>query len=332
MPTLILDTNVWTYIAKADEGDALRALARGNDIEVVVPPSMLMEALKTRDLSIRRMIVRAMTAPGWTHPPTEALQEAVEFVLEVRRCRPEWCRSHVNEDRVAALSRFWTEKIWKAARRAPERWAEAHHSVENQASQAVLDVQTHNRDALTGKQLEAGLLDRFVDTEDLPEAFRNAAPGTRAELWRFVNEQYYWTNLVHFLGRRRAGAVEDTSVLDWIEPYLDVDRISVDRESFIRFWLLEVARENVPRNWMRWAVEHAQLRRKLALSNGVDSQHTSYLFGIDYFATADKRFIDALDTVRRVSPRPFADTWRIIEQDGPIVPQLERLLAARDPR
>jgi hypothetical protein len=46
---IALDTNLWSYIAGKSEAASFGALVRTRGLEVVLPPSMLLEALQTKN-------------------------------------------------------------------------------------------------------------------------------------------------------------------------------------------------------------------------------------------------------------------------------------------
>jgi len=56
-----LDTNVWTFVAEADEARAFSRLARRRQWQVILPPATLLEASRTRKGGLRRRILKAMT-------------------------------------------------------------------------------------------------------------------------------------------------------------------------------------------------------------------------------------------------------------------------------
>jgi hypothetical protein len=75
---------------RGGEADAFEELARATRIGIVVPPSVLLEVMKTPDPRALPQIVDAVTrgARDWTHPPTEARQLAEEVVSEIRSSEP----------------------------------------------------------------------------------------------------------------------------------------------------------------------------------------------------------------------------------------------------
>lgn len=69
-----LDTNIWSRLAERGEVDRFEELEDALGFQLVIPPSTLMEALRTRDPSLRDQIVQAITSRGRTriHVSSEA--------------------------------------------------------------------------------------------------------------------------------------------------------------------------------------------------------------------------------------------------------------------
>src|SRR3712207_4224355 len=61
-----LDTNVWSYIAIRDEVARFEELEDARNLRLVIPPSTLIEALRTPQPTVRDQIIAAMTSRGDT--------------------------------------------------------------------------------------------------------------------------------------------------------------------------------------------------------------------------------------------------------------------------
>jgi hypothetical protein len=85
------------------------------------------------------------------------------------------------------------------------------------------------------------------------------------------------------------------------------------------------------RNWIREAIQFAQLAWKVGSGNPRDAQHASFLFDTDLLVTADKRYHLTLDLVRRWTIVPFANVARIVvpdPRDRSVVAEIENVLTA----
>jgi hypothetical protein len=119
---------------------------------------------------------------------------------------------------------------------------------------------------------------------------------------------------------------EDTTFADWIDAYVDLNRLRTSRADFTRLWLYDVDRGAMPRNWIRWATRLAQSTVKVTGGNPTDEQHSSYLIDGDLFLSADARYVEVLELVRADAPFPMAES-RLVSGNRNI-PILDRICAA----
>ena len=76
---------------------------------------------------------------------------------------------------------------------------------------------------------------------------------------------------------------------------------SQKNRSWNHLWLHEVEIDEVPRAWLRWAVEFLQGLRKVTSGTPVDNQISTYLIDADVFLTSDRAFVDIVTKVREAS-------------------------------
>ena len=312
---LALDTNVWTLIADRDEAKGFARWCRSRGITVVVPPATLLEISRTKDPIRRARILAAATTPPRIHPRTEAAEESAEFIEEIRRLRPSWLREKpINLAHFENLDRLWTRKVPRFAKYEPDVLGEMTRTTESgrleYEQEAVVNSQRSRQDALRaqGREVNLGNLhDTWVSPADEADAaYWTPLPASgRIEEWRFQNAVVYWSALQQpatygkTLGR-------DTTRADWIDPFVDLGALRQDHADFNRLWFEEIAAERVLRNWLRWAVQLAQVKFRLGRGNATDEQQAAYLPDCDVYATADRRFHLALEAVARQAPRSIA--------------------------
>ncbi|MGA8726235.1 MAG: hypothetical protein WB565_14475 [Acidimicrobiales bacterium] len=159
----------------------------------------------------------------------------------------------------------------------------------------LLLVQQENRDAIRA----SGLLGVFPD-------ILSEFGGRQAPAWAFQSADVWWNELFSPSAHWIVAGVRNT-FRDWTEPYLDLDAIRRDKDSFYSMWCDDAQSVEAPRNWMRWAVGFVQLGWKLSRSNGVDNQIASYLYDVDVFVTTDSRFAGVLKVTTAVAPKLPAD-------------------------
>lgn len=87
---VLLDTNVWGYVADAGAVDDMRKAARSSSTDILACPAVAIELLATRAPSARKARLDAITRSCWTRLMPEAFTSAEEFLGEVRRLRPQW--------------------------------------------------------------------------------------------------------------------------------------------------------------------------------------------------------------------------------------------------
>ena len=82
-PRVLLDTNIWRYVADAKSAGMLISIARSGKYHIQIAPAVLYETLRIRDHALRATIVKAMTNERLSRLMTEAYSESME-ILSVR--------------------------------------------------------------------------------------------------------------------------------------------------------------------------------------------------------------------------------------------------------
>jgi hypothetical protein len=123
--------------------------------------------------------------------------------------------------------------------------------------------------------------------------------GEPFEAWRGFGESTWWQQLI---------LRQDQTSLDWLEPWLDLNRIRTERSRWVHFWTRECSAERLPREWLRWAMREVQALRKFTPGTPVDNQICTYLFDHDIFLTSDRAFADCVEVIRPQAPAALAST------------------------
>jgi hypothetical protein len=332
-----LDTNVWSYIGVREESRDFEELEDRLNIEVVIPPSSLIEVVRTTDPVIRQQILRAITSRGGrrVHLLSEARLEADELVAELGRARPNWKRPTPNLGRLRELDTFWTRRVYQVAQRDPDSLATNEKRIE--VDEYLTEVQQETQTRARASDFDATQAEPYAYPDGDPSGDNSIGwDGGPVRLWRMQNAHMWWNQLT-IVPRRRIirGSTRirfDTTYFDWIDPRIDTAAIARDRESWNRFWYYEADRMAMPRNWIREVVPFAQLVWKIGSGNPRDAQHATYLFDTDLFITADKRYRMTLELVRQWTSVPFADVARIDVPDQEtalLVAQIENAVMNR---
>lgn len=325
---VVLDTNLWSYVADADASSHLENLFRAAQITVVMPPSTLVEVVRTPPAEPRNRIIAALMAGQRQRLPSEAQSECAEFVNEIRRCRPRWLRRFPDTARVASLEGFWTKRIWREAAADSQRLHDYQRG-QRPVHDYLLAVQRRDRAEVvrTAASLRPLTALQVTAANGTPETVLRGWDGQAVEAWRLASRDVYWHQLA-VVGGRAVLTGEDTTIADWVGAYVDLRALRADATDFTQLWLRDVSLDAMPRNWLRWAVTIAQTQYKVTGGNAADQQHSSYLLDCDIFLSADATFIQVLNDVRGDAPFTMAKP-ALVPGDAsvPIVERIEHALA-----
>ena len=338
---VVLDTNVWSWLADLDLGSTMAELEEATGINLVVPPSVLLEVLRTPNERAREQIVQVLTQRTRSHPPPEAYFESEELVAEVRRCRAGWLRARPMTDRLPPLLNFWTKGLWVQAKRNSAAVACRLASMEEslgfgQQLDRLVQTEKVNRRmfleqgfSATGEWVTALHVD--VGSADLDEhpTIREGWGGRPVEAWRVEASDLFWRELT-VVPRRRHRTGEDSTFADWCLPWLDRYLMSNDRADWNRFWYYDVEMRNMPRNWLRTYVRLAQYGTKVGSGNPVDEQHSSYLVDADLLISADRRYCSVLESLAKFAPVPIASARLVRDKCHGLVEEIGRIVASSE--
>ena len=119
---ILLDSNVWRYVANQNAGAALEECALRSYVQLVVAPALVFEARGLRDDPVRKEILKLLAQPAWTRLMPEAFLEAQEIKTAIRRLRPEWLIPNPDLTEVNALELDWR-------RNNGGFWSRAHNDI-----------------------------------------------------------------------------------------------------------------------------------------------------------------------------------------------------------
>lgn len=309
-----LDTNLWSYIGDEAQSSAFEALVADRNLQVVVPPSTLLEVLRIPVADPRRRIIAALSGRDHHRLASEAQLESQEVVAEARRLRPAWCRSMPDTAKLASLTAAWTKRIWRIARSQPEvlheyltRDLRIHDYVTQKQREQRLEVIRTGFDVTSVSTLKASA------TSDASPEYLAGWDGAPVDVWRLHTRDLFWHQLATVPARAWLTG-DDTTYADWTGAWLDLGCLTSDRSDFTRFWLQEVEVTAIPRNWLRWAVPTVQIARKVTGGNPADAQHSAYLLDCDTYLTADVGYAATLAMVREQAPFTMAEP-RLVRYD-----------------
>ncbi len=307
-PRLLLDTNVWRRLSDADEVNRLRKEAKANELEIAIAPAVVYEVLRTPDPMLRARLVKAVTRASWTRLMTEVYMECQDVLAVIRRRRPSWLVADPDLRAFYRLRADWSggRGFWKRARDDPAAEAARVSLVEGDLMSRARSQAHRTRKEMARLQFDSIRLTGWTGRPP------DIAPGwdrTPVDAWRLESVYVWWGDLVE--GRSQAS-------LDWLGPFVDRDLILRQRSSWNHLWFHEINVEEVPREWMRWAVRFLQGLRKVTRGTPGDNRLAVYGFEADGIVTGDGTFVDIMNRARLDAPKPVAYAYRLPESVDPV--------------
>jgi len=296
---VLLDTNVWRYLVDQGANKDLLRSVRGGRVQIQIAPSVLYEALRTRDVDLRRRLASLMTLPTWKRLMPEAYSESQEILSEVRRLRPKWLRPTPD---LNALRRFrfdWVRSrggFWERVRLTPDKEAGYVAQLgDDDIARARRQADDRRKEFRDISCFETVALDSvYCDQLGSIPGWN----GDRIEAWR--GDAWYSTT--------RALQTPGHPYIDWLSPEIDISQLTQPGQSWVRFWFYEVSTKAMPRFWLRWAFEFLQRFRRVTEGTPCDAQLATYLPEADLVVSADKAFIQIANRCRVFAPCCFAET------------------------
>jgi len=310
---IMLDNNIWSYLGDERAGDRFKTVAHSLGHRVVTAPSVLLEVLQHPHSDMRAAIIEAITTATDERLRSEADREGAEVVSEVRRLHPEWMRAMPDTGREATWRTYWTKRFWREAMEHHDRLRDTEPARRTARTvRFLVDNQKEQRERWREAGFDLRDLSRITlspSEETTVEQRAGWAPGERIAAWRPYAQEVYWGAFVR--GRLSVFTHQGDTYADWVGAWVDLRAMCASREAFNRFWLYEVERAYMPRNWLRWAADTVQEDMKVTDGNPIDAQHASYLPDCDVFLTADKNFVRVLDRIAEQAPAPVGRAFRV---------------------
>lgn len=318
---VLLDTNVWNYISDSGHGSDLDAIARDLDIQWICPPSILLELARRppshkaeRDRTIR------VFARGYRRLrlSADAEYESRELIDAIARHRPGWLRRFPDHESWGFWHQYWSNGVWKTALNHSDRLFA--HQPQKEESTFLVEHQEVHRDTIRSGGFPFDSLSSLTTSVRLGGDRRE-----EVSMWRFELMTFFWKELVH---KRRwvQFPTLDSTFADWIGCHVDLYGGISNFDEYNEFWLYQVQKDEIPRNWLRWAIHWAQMRQRITAGNPADAQHASFLLDADIFVTADKALIEVLSSLSRQVTARVASVARFNPQPVQDAPKALRTL------
>jgi len=295
-PVVVLDSNVWRFVYNNDGGRQLSRAAKEKGIEIAIAPAVMYEALRTKDREVRAGLVSLMTLRNWTRVMPEAFEEAEELLGEIHRLAPQWLRRDPNTRHYRKLINDWQRTsggFWSRSKEQTDQLVQKLGRVEEpmlaaarSGSKLMRKVVNSSSGQFAGLSLEQLVQKDSGVIDDL----------NTAEAWRF-SSLYYFT---HALSPGRSVHAE------WLGLNVNLRKMLAD-PLWEPFWLNQVSAKNLPRAWIRYAMERLTPLAKTNNGTPCDVQIATYCCSCNTFMTSDKRFADFLEQCKSAAPFQFAN-------------------------
>jgi len=301
--TVLLDTNVWSYLAEHGAVDDLYLASRRGGAKIAVAPTVVEELKRTSDAARRLEAIEAVTRSCWTRLMPDAYSECAEVKAEIRRLRPAWVIKQPNLKEVNRLRYDWTKAkggYWERARHViePRRTDESMRNARELELARVETKEIRQRVAKGDQRNGTQSIHAFAG---LPDPGTPGWDGDPIDYWRLTSHYFFRSEML----------VYTSPVREWIDSEIDVGAMMSDPASMNRLWFYEMDPVAVRRQWMRGAFNVMHMYRKVTPGTPGDAAMSTFLVEVDLFVSADKNFVELVNRCRKEAPFPVASAQRI---------------------
>jgi len=320
--TVLLDSNIWRYIVDANAIEKIQNHSAVSALTILVAPSVVYEAARTKDQIIRSKLLRILTMPHWKRLMPEAYTECQEVLREGRRLSAPWIRSIPSSRKhFKAFEKDWQNKtggFWDRARDNGDIESSHIRMMEGDLLERARNEASYRREVTKEfRWSEASPLDGIK----AKPAFD--MPGWSADFvaaWR-LTQKISFENTLRMPG---------SAYRDWLHCFVHLEAMDQSSAAWNRFWLYEATPQGLSRSWLRWAFEHLQGFRKVTDGTPCDIQLATYFRDADFFVSADKNLIDILRVVREQVPFSISQGIKVVGGNGAIEDLIEIFSSMRN--
>lgn len=290
---ILLDTNIWRYIVDNNSQGRLLKLARDGLFDVQIAPCVIYETLRLKDVHLRASLIHLMTNPIFHRLMPEAYSESMEILRTIERVKPDWLRDIPDLIFFNRLRNDWARRMggfWVRCKQSPESEAAFLSHIESE----MIEGARAESEAARKEMIEIGWK-RNPPMDKTLIGFNTPMPGWRGEpveAWRIDS----------FMGLTYNLPYKGNAYRDWIGPFMELDYGLLASDAWGEFWFYLINKEELPRQWMRWAHSFAQRFRKTTPGSPGDTQLFVYFLETDVVVTADKALLEILEECRPYAP------------------------------
>ncbi|MGS1011171.1 type II toxin-antitoxin system VapC family toxin [Achromobacter anxifer] len=314
---ILLDTNIWSYVAELNMGDALSRAARIASAEILAAPTVVQELKQISNVGKRRAALTLVTRLDWKRLMPEAYSECMELKAEIRRLRPHWCILNPSLIEVHRLRYDWIKKsggFWERARNdVPDRITDESIRAEKELELARSEA-TAIREKVKHSNQNVGAI-HLQEVAHIPFD-KLGWNGTPVDYWRAPSLYSFSAELMIYASPYR----------EWLDNEVDVMAMLADRRSMNRLWFHELDARNVPRQWMRGAFELLMAWHKITPGSPGDCSLATYLPDADVVVSADKNLVNFANRCYTDAPFKTAEAVKARGGEGAIQDLLEFIM------
>lgn len=300
---VMLDSNVWRYIADRNAYDSLAQCVSNNDVEIVVAPALVFEVRGLLDEPVRKGILRLLSLPDWTRLMPEVFLEAEEIKAAIRRFRPEWLIANPDMTEVERLKLDWS-------RSTGGFWSRAEADVAPPVTdESVRGDEEHRLARLESREIRERVLSRSETLPNINLRDVGGQPPVETPGWRGAPVAYWRVPSLYHIQAELS--IYTSPYREWIDSEVDVTAILRMPDKLTELWYYQISATDMPRQWLRGAFEFLQAYHKVTPGNPIDSQLSSHLVDVDAIISADRNFLRFAELCERDAPFAVAKSYRV---------------------
>lgn len=304
---VLLDTNVWRYLADSGRQSLLNSEAKRGGYEIAICPAIVNETLRIGDAGLRRKVVELQTRRCWHRLMPDSYLEFEDMKREIQRTHPDWMLPNPDKSAFRKLSYNWSRATggwWSYVRENVDISASRLRPRDDLIINLARDQSREMRDAVlkSQKPMVGNWLSNLEGSWDVDGATMRFAG------WR-VYAYTIWRNMF----------LSDVTTRQWMGCHIDIDRMLHGKPSdFFNFWHHEATAIALPREWLRAAVYAMQADRKVTDGNPLDATIGVHLVDVDLVVSADRNFVSMIKRCHEEAPFVTADAFLISGGDAGI--------------
>lgn len=293
---ILLDTNVWRYLADSGRQSQLNSVSKRSGYEITICPAIVSESLRIGDPSLRGKVVELQTRRCWNRLMPDSFLEFEDIKSEICRTHPEWILTDPDHSGFRKLAYNWsriTGGWWSFVRENVDICASKLRPRDDLIINQIRDQSRQMRDSVlqNKKPMVGNWLPNFEGS------WKINGETVLFEGWR-VYAYTIWKNMFS----------SDETTRQWMGCHIDINRmLNGNPTDFFNFWHHEATVIALHREWLRATLYAMQADRKVTDGNPLDATIGVHLVDVDLVISADRNFISMIKRCHDEAPFVTAD-------------------------